>query len=152
MNSPIIVTLEGLEKLQKELEYLRNEKRLQVADRIKAAKEYGDLSENAEYHEAKEEQAFVEGRILELEHIVKTAQIADKAKAAAVGVGSKLVLDKNGEKYTFQIVGATEADPSQGKISLDSPLGSTLLGKKIGDTVVITTPAGQTTYSIKEIL
>jgi len=152
MNGPIILTNEGFDKLKKELEYLRREKRLQVAERIKSAKEYGDLSENAEYHEAKEEQAFVEGRIMDLEHMIKTSQIAEKPHAAAISVGTKVNLDKDGNEVHYEIVGATEADPQAGKISLESPLGNALLGKKIGDTITIETPMGPLSYTIKKII
>ncbi len=151
MSASIILTSQGLEKLKKELEYLKKEKRAQVADRIRIAKDFGDLSENAEYHEAKEEQAFVEGRISEIAQIIKSAHVADAAHGSGVSVGSTVVVDKAGTSMTFQIVGATEADPGAGKISLESPLGQALLGKAVGDEVSITTPTGQLLYTIQEI-
>ncbi|RJQ34630.1 transcription elongation factor GreA [Candidatus Parcubacteria bacterium] len=148
-----ILTKEGLAKLQEELVYLKDEKRYQVADRIKQAKEFGDLSENAEYQEAKEEQAFVEGRILELENLVKTAAVAENYNSnGKVNVGSKVLLEKNNqEKTEFTIVGSTESDPINRKISLESPLAQVLLDKKVGDSVELELPVGKVVYKIIEI-
>jgi len=147
-----VLTKEGLAKLQEELDYLRDEKRYQVADRIKQAKEFGDLSENAEYQEAKEEQAFVEGRILELESLIKTAVVAEGGNNnGKVGISSRVLLDKDGEKTEYTIVGSTEADPINRKISLESPLAQALLDKKVGDNVELELPAGKVTYKILEI-
>ncbi len=151
MADSIILTSQGLEKLKKELEYLKKEKRVQVSERIRVAKDFGDLSENAEYHEAKEEQAFVEGRIAELAQIIKSAHVADPVQGTGVSVGSTVVVDKSGTRMTFEIVGATEADPTAGKISLESPLGQALLGKTVGEQVTITAPTGQLVYTIEEI-
>ncbi len=148
----MVLTKEGLAKLQEELEYLKNEKRHQVADRIKQAKEFGDLSENAEYQEAKEEQAFVEGRILELDSIIKTAFVAEKKNGSdKVSIGSKVTVEKNGDKSEFTIVGSTEADPINSKISLDSPLAQALIDKKVGDETEVELPAGKVVYKILEI-
>jgi len=147
-----VLTKEGLSKLQEELDYLQNTKKHQVADRIKLAKEFGDLSENAEYQEAKEEQAFVEGKILELQHLIKTAVLADEnKKAGVVGVGTEVSVDKEGQQQRFFIVGSTEADPANSRISLESPLGGALLGKAVGDEVEVKLPAGKVIYKILSI-
>lgn len=147
-----IFTKEGLEKLKEELHNLQTKKRFEVADRIKVAKEFGDLSENAEYHEAKEEQAFVEGRIIELEHLIKTAVVADNNDVkGVVSVGSKVKVKKDEKELNFVIVGSTEADPINGKISLESPIGSALLNHKVGDEIEIDLPAGKSIYKIIDI-
>lgn len=147
-----ILTKEGLQKLQEELEYLKTTKRPQVSDRIKSAKELGDLSENAEYQEAKEEQSFVEGRILELEHLIKTSLVAEKVKSdGSVQVGCHVKIDKEGQIMSFTIVGSTEADPMAGKISLESPFGEALMGKAVGDEVEVDLPGGKTKCKILEI-
>ncbi|MDD5749843.1 MAG: transcription elongation factor GreA [Patescibacteria group bacterium] len=149
-----VFTEEGLRKLKEELDYLKNEKRHQVADRIKQAKEYGDLSENAEYQDAKDEQAFVEGRILELEHIVKSAIAVDNngGKKGRIFIGSKVKVDRDkGQILEFEIVGSMEADPVNGKISIESPLGAALIDKKVGDEVAVELPAGLVKYKILEI-
>lgn len=147
-----ILTKEGLNKLKEELEYLKSQKRPQVSDRIKQAKELGDLSENAEYQEAKEEQSFVEGRILELEHLIKTSSVAEKTSMdGRVHVGSQVKVDKEGQIINFTIVGSTEADPVRGKISLESPFGEALMGKMVGDEVEINLPGRKTTCKILAI-
>lgn len=147
-----VLTQEGLNKLKEELDYLKNEKRPQVADRIKSAKELGDLSENAEYQEAKEEQSFVEGRILELEHLIKTSSVAAKTtKDGTVQVGSKVKINRDGQEMNFTIVGSTEADPVAGKISLESPFGEALMGRKVGEEVEVDLPGGKTKCKILEI-
>jgi transcription elongation factor GreA len=146
-----ILTPEGLQKLKEELEYLKNTKRKEVADRIKTAKAYGDLSENAEYQEAKDEQAFVEGRIIELDNIIKTSVVADKQDIDVVQVGSHIKVEKEGSTFEFTIVGSTEADPANGKISVDSPLGSTFFGKSKGDEIEVELPMGKVMYKILEI-
>jgi len=152
-----LITKEGLAKLVDELDNLKNVKRREVAGRIKEAISYGDLSENSEYEEAKNEQAFVEGRILELEEKVKNAKIiSDKHKATkTVQVGStvhlkNLTKDKDGlEIYT--IVGSTEADPFDGKISNESPVGSALLDHEKGDSLKIIAPSGTVEYKIVKL-
>ena len=149
-----VFTEEGLKKLNEELDYLKNKKRHQVADRIKQAKEYGDLSENAEYQDAKDEQAFVEGRILELEHITKSAVAVESNgnnKNGQAGIGSKVKVNKDGQILEFQIVGSMEADPIAGKISIESPLGGALMDKKVGDEIEVDLPAGLIKYKILEI-
>jgi transcription elongation factor GreA len=143
---------ERFDELKQELEQLKTAKRIEIAQRLKTAKEYGDLSENSEYAEAREEQASVETRILELEDLLKNAAIVTKAKTSdVVDVGSTVVVKKGSKEMTYQIVGSYEADPTAGKISADSPLGKAFLEKKIGDKVNVTTPAGKSTYEILKI-
>ncbi|KKP91259.1 MAG: Transcription elongation factor GreA [Parcubacteria group bacterium GW2011_GWA2_36_10] len=150
MNSTI-VTPEGLDKLKTELEYLKTEKRKQVSDRIKTAKEFGDLSENAEYQEAKDEQAFTEGKILNLENLIKTAVVADKNDDDQINVGNTIKVDREGQTFEFTIVGSTEGDPSNGKISVESPLGQAFVGKRLNEEFVVDLPAGKIQYKILEI-
>ncbi len=153
-----LVTKEGYQKLVEELEYLKNTKRREVAGRIKEAISYGDLSENSEYEESKNEQAFVEGRILELEEKVKNAKIiSDSTKVTqTVQLGTTVHLKNlskdKGELEVYTIVGSTEADPFEGKISNESPVGSMLLDKKKGDKVKITIPAGHVEYEITKMV
>lgn len=148
------LTKDGLDKLAEELKYLKDTKRKEVAARIKEAISYGDLSENSEYEEAKNEQAFVEGHILELEEKVKHAQLIDEGfKAQKVVQLGSLVHLKNLSKTTdndetYTIVGSTEADPIAGKISNESPVGSALLGRGIGEVVKVKVPAGSVEYKI----
>ena len=143
---PSYITPEGLERLREELRRLREEKRLEVAQQLRVAIEAGDLSENAGYEEAKREQAFVEGRILEIERILANAQIVhegDGRGTATVRVGSRVTIEEEGyapEKY--RIVGSAEAAPLEGLISNESPVGKALLGKAVGDEVEVKTPAG----------
>jgi len=146
------LTKEGFQKLQEELEYLRTKKRMEVADRLHEAMEGGELIENAEYEAAKNEQAFVEGRIQELEVLLATAQIIEDGgkpkKNEAIQVGAKVTIKEgNFEAETFTIVGAAEANPREGKISNESPIGKAILGHKLGDVVKVETPGG--TYNVK---
>ena len=150
MNSQYI-SPERLEELRLELSDLKTKRRLEVAERLKTAKDYGDLSENAEYSEARDEQAKVEGRIAELEEIVKNAVTTRKECGDAVRVGCLVTAKKNGEKIVFSIVGTYEAKPEERKISDESPLGKAFLNKKVGDTVVVSTPGGSITYEILKI-
>ena len=148
------LSAEGLEKLKAELHDLKTVKRIEFADRIEAAKALGDLSENAEYHDAKEQLSMLEARIFELDEIIKNASlIEDETGAKGVAhVGSIVVVrTASGAEKTFTIVGSNEADPSTGKISNESPIGNAILGAKKGDTVEVKTPAGQTTYEIVEV-
>ncbi|MBI5038030.1 MAG: transcription elongation factor GreA [Candidatus Kerfeldbacteria bacterium] len=148
------ITMVGLEKLKKELHELKNVKRAQIAERIQSAKELGDLSENAEYVEAKNEQGFVEGRIMEIETIIRNATIIQKSKGSdgIVRVGSRIrIKDHSGERE-YVIVGSNEADPAQGIISNESPLGQAFLGKKKGDIVQIDLPKGTTKIEILAIV
>ena len=145
------LTKEGYEKLQDELDYLRTAKRQEVANRLHEAMEGGELIENAEYEAAKNEQAFVEGRIQELDLLLATAKIIEdngKKKGDVVHLGSKVTIKEgNFEAETFNIVGAAEANPREGKISNESPIGKAILTRKLGDTVKVETPGG--TYNVK---
>lgn len=146
------LTKEGFDKLQDELDYLRTTKRQEVAERLHEAIEGGELIENAEYEAAKNEQAFVEGRIQELEILLATAQIIEEGgkvkKNAEIKVGSKVTIKEgNYEADTFTIVGVAEANPREGKISNESPIGKAILGHKAGDVVRVETPGGA--YNVK---
>jgi transcription elongation factor GreA len=149
----IYVTQEGLDKLKSELEYLKTTKRKDIAGRIASAKELGDLSENAEYSEAKEEQSLVESRILELEETLRRVKMIEKHKGAkTVMIGSNItVLDQAQHTQQFDIVGSNEADPAAGKISNESPLGKAFLGRKVGDAIAVAVPRGTVTYTLKKI-
>ena len=148
------LTSEKFAELTKELEYLKKERRKEVVEQLDYAKKLGDLSENAEYHQAREEQGQVEDRIRRLDDLLKTAVVADVgAKGDVVTVGSVIRLQKEGENksYLYTIVGSEEADMMQGKISNLSPLGAALLGHKAGEKVDVTTPKGTSTYTIAVI-
>jgi transcription elongation factor GreA len=148
------LTKEKLEELKKELEHLKSEGRKEIARQLKTAKEYGDLSENAEYSQAKDDQAILEIRISELENMIRNAIIIEKGSKKEedkVSVGSKVILKKDNKNYEYLIVGEAEADPSSGKISNNSPLGKVLLGKKVGDEVVVEAPMGKIKYKILKI-
>lgn len=147
----IIITEEGLEKLKNELAELRDVRRPEIINRIKTAKELGDLSENAEYSSAKEDQSFVEGRIQELEEIIKHAKVTSSTHKETIGVGSQVEFEVDGEKDAFEIVGPAESDPEKGKIASDSPVGRALLGHKAKDSVKVETPDGSVTYKILKI-
>ncbi len=150
--SEIILTKEGLEKVKKELSEFKDVKRPYVRDRIKKAKEFGDLSENAEYEDARNEQSFIEGRIQELEDMLKNAKVIEgKKDTSAVSIGDVVTIDCEGEKSTYELVGATESDPSQGKISVESPIGRSLLGKGKGHKIKTQTPGGEVECVILEI-
>lgn len=143
------VTKNRHEELQKELEELKSKKRLEIAERLKRAKEYGDISENSEYSEAKDEQAQVERRIFELEIVLKDAVIIKKAATTdEVRIGSTVKALKGDKEVAYQIVGSNEAMPEEGRISNESPLGSAFLGKKVGETVGVQTPNGSIEYKI----
>lgn len=154
MGETQFLTQEGYEKLKQELDYLRTVRRPEIADHIRIAKEDGDLSENAGYDAAKNEQSFVEGRILTLESILKGSQIIDSELKhdGLVTVGCTVTVQEDGcEPETFQIVGSAEADPSSGRISNESPLGRGLLGKRVNDSIEIVAPAGVTTFTVLKI-
>lgn len=154
MSKQNILTLEGLKKLEEELNSLKN-KRTDVAERIKQALAFGDISENAEYDEAKKEQAFVEGRIIQIENILKTAKVIDEddIQTDVVSVGSKVLLKdiEFGDEMEYTIVGSAEADPMNLKISNESPVGKALVGKSSGDLVEIMVPDGIIKYEILQI-
>lgn len=147
------ITAEGKLKMEEELLDLRTVKRKEIAEKIKVARSYGDLSENSEYDEAKNEQAKVEGRILELEEMLKNVEVVESVKTTGVGFGNTvLVEDESGEENEYTIVGAAEANFLENKISNESPIGAALFGKKVGDKVSFTTPGGQATLTIKKII
>ena len=146
------LTKERFEELKAELETLKNKKRVEVAERLKQAKEYGDLSENSEYAEAREEQANVETRIVELEDVLKQAVTIKKTEGGdTVTVGSTVTVRKGEKTMTYTIVGSYEVKPEEGRISDESPLGKAFLRKKVGETVGVATPAGTATYEIVKI-
>ena len=150
-----VLTAEGLAKLEQELDELKTVHRRDVNDRIRQAKEYGDLSENAEYEDAKQEQAFIEGRILKLEGMIRNARIIDESEYASdevhLGAIVKVKDIKSNDSYEFSIVGSAEADPSNRRISNESPLGAALMGHKKGATVDVATPRGLAKYKIESI-
>lgn len=146
------LTTERLEELKQELGALKTTKRIEVAERLKRAKELGDLSENSEYFEAREEQAQVETRIVELEEMVKNASVIKMTSGKSkVQIGSTIDVSKDGQKSTFTIVGSNEASPETGRISNESPLGQSFLGKEAGETVKVKTPKGEVSYKIVKI-
>lgn len=151
----IFFTPEGLEKIENEIEELKTVRRKEVADRIKVALGYGDLSENSEYDEAKNEQAHVEERIAKLENMVRNARVIDETElnTEVVNVGSIVTVKdlEDGEEDEFTIVGSAEADPLSGKISNESPVGGKLIGRKVGETVEIEIPDGMIKYEIVSI-
>ena len=148
-----LVTREGLEKMQKELDELRSTKRAEIAQRLKAAIEMGDLSENSEYDEAKNAQAFLEGRILQLEQQIRTAQVIEKVAKDRVDVGSTVLIEDMEEhlQEKVTIVGSTESNPFEGRISNESPVGRALMGAKAGDTVEAEAPNGVLKYKVISI-
>ncbi len=147
------LTKEGFEKLKEELDYLRNVRRKEVARRLRLALEEGDITESAEYEDAKSEQAFLEGRILTLETMLKNAVIIDeKSTSEEVRLGSYVtIVEGEGEPETYHIVGSAEADPKSGRISNESPLGRALLGHRLGEEVVVNAPDGILRFRIIEI-
>ena len=153
MAEEVLLTKEGKEELEKRLDYLKVEKRAEITERIKTAREFGDLSENAEYDAAKNEQAMIEGEILEIEDKLKRAVIIKESKKGNVSLGSKVDFVEEGsdEVMTYEIVGTTEADVEQGRISNESPIGNALLGRKANDVVKVLAPAGWITLIIKKV-
>lgn len=146
------ITKEGLEKVQKELGELKTVKRREISDRLRKAIAFGDLSENFDYHDAREQQEFLERRIAELEDMLASASVvAVSTSKETVSIGSTVTMQEGKEKVLFTVTGPQEANPFEGRISAESPLGSGLLGKKKGDSLVIKTPQGKTTYKILEI-
>lgn len=151
----IILTLEGLAKLEKELEHLKTVRRREVAERIKQALEFGDISENSEYEDAKNEQGFIEGRIIQLEKMLRNARVIDDhdVHTDMVSLGSRVVLTdlELDEELEYTIVGSAEADPTQHKISNESPVGKALIGQKVGTVVDVTVPVGIRRYRVESI-
>jgi len=150
----VLLTADGLKKLQEKLDNLKSVKRLEVADRLKAAIALGDLSENSEYDDAKNEQAFLEGEIAELEEKIRNAKIIENsADSNVVSMGSKIVLKdlEFNETDEYQLVGSTEADPDEGKISNESPVGAAIIGKSVGEVVEVHVGENIINYEIMEI-
>lgn len=148
------LTKEKQVELIAELEELKTVRRRAVAERLEFAKSMGDLTENAEYHAAREEQAEIEGRIAQLESILKTSTIVTSHHSSRVEIGSRLLVQREGGEHgalTFTVVGSEEADVKKGKISYQSPLGEALLGKAPGETVAVSTPSGEVRYTIQKI-
>ncbi len=152
LNKPTYLSKEGLAKLREELDQMINIRRAEVAARIHEAKQHGDITENAEYEDAKNEQAFVEGRIQSISALIKNAVVISETHSTThVQIGSTVNVQSEDGKERFTIVGSAEADPGAGKISNESPVGRALLGHKKGDTVVVSVPAGSWTYKILSI-
>ena len=155
MDKKNILTYEGLEKLEDELENLKVVRRKEVSHKIKEAREQGDLSENAEYDAAKDEQRDIEARIEELEKILKNAEVVVEEEAdldkVSIGCSVKILDCEFDEELEYKIVGSTEANSLKGKISNESPVGKALLGKQVGDTVTVETPAGEFSYKVLSI-
>ncbi|MBS3983980.1 MAG: transcription elongation factor GreA [Selenomonadales bacterium] len=151
----VLLTAEGRKKLEDELEHLKMSKRPEVAERIREAIGHGDISENSEYDDAKNEQAFVEGRILTLESMLRNARLIDTTELdhTVVGVGSTVILYdvEAEEELEYTLVGSAEASPLQHKISNESPVGRAVMGKKVGDTVEVSVPVGMLKYEVREI-
>jgi transcription elongation factor GreA len=149
------MTQAGKEKLEQELDQLKTVKRKEVVERIKIARSFGDLSENSEYDSAKEEQAFVEGRITTLENMIRNAKIIqeDELSTDAVSLGRTVTFVElpDGDEESYTVVGSAEADPFEGKISNDSPIAKSLMGKKVGDEVTVQTPGGEMNVRITSI-
>ena len=154
-NKPAYITAEGLEKLKAELDELVNVRRVELANRLHVAIKQGDLSENADYISAKEEQGFLEGRILELEAVVRNAVLIEENAGgdgiAVLGCHVTVVEDGYDDEETYHVVGVTEADPSKGRISHESPLGMALLGHVVGDVISVQAPAGEIRFRIVDI-
>jgi transcription elongation factor GreA len=154
-NGPVYVTVEGLQELKEELKELKEVKRPALAERLHFAIKQGDLSENADYIAAKEEQGFLEGKIREIEEKIRNAEVIDRSKTAVgeVGLGAKVTVKEEGYDATevYHVVGATEADPAKGKISNESPLGQALMGHEEGDIVEVRAPAGTLRFKIVDV-
>jgi transcription elongation factor GreA len=152
MNQQMYLTPEGAAKLRAELAELTGPRREELSQRLRAAIQMGDLSENADYHKAKEDQAFLEGRIQELEAVLRTAVIVEKTDSDVVTVGSTVTVEEEGfDPETYYVVGAKEADPRNGKISNESPIGRALMDHKVGDVVEAETPGGKIKVKILKI-
>ena len=152
MNQQMYLTPEGAKKLRAELKELTGPRREELSQRLRAAIQMGDLSENADYHKAKEDQAFLEGRIQEIEVVLRTAVIVEKTKSDVVTIGSTVtVQEESFDPETYYMVGAKEADPRSGKISNESPIGRALMDHKVGDVVEAQTPGGKLKFKILKI-
>jgi transcription elongation factor GreA len=146
-----VLTEDGKKKLEEEMRILKEVKRKEIKKRIEQAKEHGDLSENAEYHDAREEQSFMEGRILEIESILRSAVEAPVNSKKGITVGSTVILELNGQTVEYTIVGSHESDPGKGLISLDSPLAQAFVGHVAGERVEVKVPKGIILYTIKDV-
>jgi transcription elongation factor GreA len=152
MDKPVLLTRDGLAKLEHELEELRTVRRSEVAERIKYAKDFGDISENAEYDEAKNEQGMLEGRILVIENMLRNAVIIEEgSESGIVSVGTTVDVKDDFGKQTLTIVGPAEVDVAEGRISMESPVGKALLGHSVGDTVDVVSPGGSRQIKIVKI-
>ena len=154
MSDQSYLTVEGAEKIKAELAELKGPRRTELAQRLRSAIQMGDLSENADYHKAKEDQGFLEGRIKELEYVLHNAVIVDISEVSrdSVQVGTRITIQEEGEEpETYLMVGANEADPRNGRISNESPIGQALFGKKVGETAIANTPGGQIHFKILKI-
>jgi transcription elongation factor GreA len=153
MSDTITITQNGLEELKQELEQLQNVQMPKVIERIANAREQGDLSENADYHSARDERDILQARVNEIQEIIGKAKVVTAKNTATISLGSFVTLELVGKKktVTYQIAGEYESDPAEGKISIESPVGKALIGKKKGDTVEVSTPAGKITYKILEV-
>lgn len=151
-NNKIQFTKNGLSEIKKELETLIETKQPQTVERVARARDFGDLSENSEYHAAREELSFIQGRINELEEIIKRAKVVKRtSNNGQVGIGCKVTVETEGKEHTYEVVGEWEADPMQKRISHTSPLGKALSGKKVGEKIELEVPAGKVIYKIKKI-
>ncbi|MEW6724288.1 MAG: transcription elongation factor GreA [Bacillota bacterium] len=152
----VILSLEGLRKFEQELEYLKSVKRREVAERIKQAREFGDISENSEYDDAKNEQAFIEGRILTLEKILRNAKLIDEVEVDpdVANIGSTVKLEdlETGEIEEYTLVSTSEANPAENRISDESPVGKGLMGQRVGQIVEVKVPAGTIKYKVLAIV
>ena len=151
MNKKYQITDSGRKELEKELAELKS-RRGEIAEKIAEARSFGDLSENAEYDAAREEQGLLETRVIEIEDILQHASIIKSADATVVGLGSAVELKNSDRTVTYTVVGPVEADPMEGKISDETPIGQALMGKKVGDEVTISTPKGEIVYTISSLL
>lgn len=155
MTKQTVITDEGLRRLEEELEDLKTVKRKEIAEKIKVALSFGDLSENSEYDEAKNEQAIIEGRIAEIESQLKNVRVLDESELSneTVHIGSKITIKEvaTGDQEVYKIVGSTEADPMNGRISDESPVGKAMLGHEVGDVVEVEIPSGAVSYQLLEI-
>ncbi|HEV7679426.1 MAG TPA: transcription elongation factor GreA [Candidatus Dormibacteraeota bacterium] len=151
LDKPVLLTKEGLDKMQQELDELRTTRRSEIAERIKYAKEFGDISENSEYEDAKNEQGMVEGRILTLEKMIRNAVLIEEHHDGVVKVGSVVKVKDDFGQETYTIVGPAEVDVAAGRISMESPVGKALMGHKGGETVSVPTPAGARSVKIVKV-
>jgi transcription elongation factor GreA len=155
MEKEVMLTLDGLAKLEKELDHLKTVRRREVAERIKQSLEFGDISENSEYEDAKNEQGFIEGRILTIEKMLRNAKLIEEngGKAGVVNLGSKVKLVEvgSGAEMEYRIVGSAEANPEEARISNESPVGQALMGKRTGSVIAVSVPAGLMQYKIVAI-